>query len=332
MMSVSAAVSAALPAVEELLLDTARRKSGASLAPAVEHLLAAGGKRIRPRLTVACALAGSTTQARPAVLERAVPAAAAIELLHLSTLVHDDIIDDAGLRRGVPTVNALWGDATAVLVGDVLLANAVDLAGTAWPQAAQTLGRAYRRICEGQASETEQRFDVCRSAADYFDAIDGKTAALIGLCCELGGGASQLPVHSIANLRKIGHHLGRAFQLLDDALDVVGSEAALGKPAGHDIIEGVYTYPLILALDAESQLAELLAAPLTDGRRLEALKIVAGSGAVKATVARAGEEADLARRELRGLSASDSFAPEAIDLLPSLTLSPLLNSLGPMVD
>lgn len=209
------------------------------------YVLDGGGKRVRSvLLLLACEAAGGTVR-------RALPAAAAIEALHNFTLVHDDIMDRARTRRGRPTVHTRWDTNTALLVGDVLLGLAYrTLPG---PRATDRMVRVFTRglleVCEGQALDMEYERRARVSTREYFLMIEKKTAWLLATAAELGGILGGGTPGQLAALRSFGMHVGRAFQLQDDLLDVLGDEETFGKAIGGDILEGKRTYLLLRALE-----------------------------------------------------------------------------------
>src|SRR6185369_413584 len=165
---------------------------------------------------------------------------AAVELVHLGSLYHDDVIDEAETRRGVPSVNARWSNIVAILAGDYLLAQASSLAASLGADVAALLAATIGELCRGQVLELQHLFDADRSVAAYVDAISGKTAALFATACRVGGMVSAVDDPTLEALTTFGQHLGMCFQIVDDVLDVTASEDVLGKPAGNDILEGVY--------------------------------------------------------------------------------------------
>ncbi|WP_338700408.1 polyprenyl synthetase family protein [Streptomyces sp. Q6] len=236
-------------------IGAAVRGSPLAVPPAMAEVLS-GGKRLRPLFVLATAWAGRTGAAR--LRERAVGGACAVELLHLASLVHDDLMDDAATRHGVATISARAGAGRALLAGDVLLGHAYTAAAGLGADAAALVGRTLVRLCEGQAEEAGHLFDADRSAHSYFSAIAGKTGALIEASCRMGALAAGYDAATGAALGRFGHHLGIAYQLLDDLTDLTEDSAALGKPTGHDLAEGVYTYPTIWALHHDPGLRPLL--------------------------------------------------------------------------
>jgi len=202
-----------------------------------EYLLLVRGKLFRPTALLLSSEVGSS--AHP----RAVTLAAVVELVHLATLVHDDAVDHSVLRRGLPTVNALWTHQIAIIMGDYLYSRSVtELAQFGDLEAVQVLARAANEMSMGEMRQLTAYDALAFSEEDYFQLISAKTASLMSAACELGAlaGMSQYRVP----LARFGHHLGMAFQIADDLLDYTGSEAVTGKPSGHDLRERKVTLPL----------------------------------------------------------------------------------------
>jgi heptaprenyl diphosphate synthase len=220
------------------------------------HLLSAGGKRIRPVLALSAAYAA--LGADDPVADDAITGASAVELVHLGSLYHDDVIDEAETRRGVPSVNARWSNIVAILAGDYLLAQASSLAASLGAEVAALLANTIGELCRGEVLELQHLFDTERTEESYLSAIDGKTASLMATSCRVGGMVSNVSASTLDALTQFGHHLGMCFQIVDDVLDITRTEAELGKPAGNDVHEGVYTLPVIYALGSSSELRELL--------------------------------------------------------------------------
>lgn len=234
-------------------------------APAADTL-AAGGKRVRPML-VFCASAR-----RPADRDALVSAATAVELVHMATLVHDDLIDGATLRRGRPTVARARGADVAVRVGDFLFARAfAELTRVGSPAAVQALADAALDLSRGEMAQQVAAFDLALSEEAYLDRCRRKTGALFAVACRLGGLVSGAGPEAQARLAAFGENVGLAFQIFDDILDLCGSPAATGKRRGADLRGGTVTLPVILALREEPGLAFLLDAAGPDGAALEAL-------------------------------------------------------------
>jgi heptaprenyl diphosphate synthase len=278
-----------LPNVEDALsrLEPLLRESVRSGDPFLDevttHLIDAGGKRLRPAL----ALAAATSAGRPASHDDLL-GAVAVELVHLASLYHDDVMDEAAVRRNVDSVNARWGNLIAIVAGDFLLARSAEIAASLGTEIAGLLANTLGQLCQGQVTEVQAAFDVDRSEDQYFATIAGKTAALMATSCRIGALTASLPRHQVDALTDYGTRVGMLFQLRDDLLDVIGTEAELGKPAGQDLAEGVYTLPVLLTLrasDTGPELRSLLGQPLRQPERDKARGMVASSPAVGATVA-----------------------------------------------
>ncbi len=261
-------------------LSAAVRSDDRFLADVATHLIRAGGKRVRPTLTLCASYAAARAGAGDPAPDDAVTGAVAIELVHLGSLYHDDVIDEAAVRRGVPSVNARWSNIVAILAGDFLLARASERAATLGGDVAGLLAATIGSLCRGQVLELQHLFDVDRPESGYLDAIGGKTAALFSTACRIGGVAGGAAEPTLDALATFGRHVGMCFQIVDDVLDVTATDAELGKPVGNDLLEGVYTLPVIYALAKSSDLRELIGRPLDPEALAEARAIVARDSAV----------------------------------------------------
>ena len=308
-----------LTRVEDGLFD-AVRADDEFLTEVASHLLMAGGKRLRPALCLAsAAIAHPGEPSRDAEVQGAV----AVELVHIGSLYHDDVMDDAATRRTVESVNARWGNLKAILAGDFLLARASEIAASLGNEVAGLLAATIGRLCEGQVRELQQTFDVSRTEEQYLASITGKTASLFATACRIGALVADLPRPQIDALTEFGRRFGMAFQIVDDVLDVVATEEQLGKPAGHDLVEGVYTLPVILAMknSAGPELRDLLGRPLDPPQVDHARQLVQTDGAVDAATSVARSYLTAAGEALAGF---DECAPvnalshAADDLLASL--------------
>lgn len=219
------------------------------------HGIEAGGKRLRPALVLSAAMA---VGGREAVTDRVVDAATAVELLHLASLYHDDVLDSASTRRGRPSVNTLWGNHAAVLGGDVLLSHAYRVAADLGSAELHRLSHTLAALCAGQIAESSAQFDAARDVAHYNAAIRGKTATLLATSCWLGASTADAPTNASDALACFGMELGIAFQVVDDVLDLYGHSHAIGKPAGSDLREGVFTLPVLMTLERDPALVNLL--------------------------------------------------------------------------
>jgi len=215
------------------------------LADLLQYAVGSHGKRLRPALTLLC---GKFYNYDPALL---VPMAAAVELLHTATLVHDDIVDHSPVRRGKPTVSQAWGENRALLLGDYLCAKAGRLcADTDNLRVIKLFAQTLMTISGGEVRQTAYVFDIKRARDYYFSWISAKTACLFSLACESGAILSRSPENIITALRNYGHNFGIAFQVVDDVLDFTGDENEVGKPVGSDLSEGAVTLPSILYAEA----------------------------------------------------------------------------------
>jgi heptaprenyl diphosphate synthase len=303
-----------LPHLEENLnrVEDALRGSVTSedafLTEVAGHLVQAGGKRLRPALAVAAA---GTVQND--ISDDVIQGGVSVELVHLGSLYHDDVMDEATIRRGVESVNARWGNLVAIVAGDFLLARASELAAALGTEVAQLLAATIGRLCEGQVSELRTAYDVARSEEAYLASIGGKTAALMASSARIGALAAGAERPVVDSLTAFGQAFGMVFQMVDDVLDVVGTEASLGKPAGHDLVEGVYTLPTIRALavpEAGGDLRAILGRPLGEPERDKARSIIASTEAVDATLGVARRWADKAADALGPLGeAGAELAP-----------------------
>lgn len=280
------------------------------------HLISAGGKRLRPALALCSAYAAKGVGP---VSDDAITGGVSVELVHLGSLYHDDVIDEAETRRGVPSVNARWSNIVAILAGDYLLARASSLAASLGADVAALLASTIGELCRGQVLELQHLFDADRSVAAYTSAIEGKTAALFGTACRVGGMVSAVDDGTLDALSTFGHHVGMCFQIVDDVLDVTGTDESLGKPAGNDILEGVYTLPVIHALgapdDAASGLREMLGRKI-DRSQLDAVReLVTAGDAVERSIETARGHAADASAVLASTSALDADVVEGLTRL-----------------
>lgn len=226
------------------------------IAEASGHLLAAGGKRIRPVLTLLSSLIGE------GISDQVVAAAAAVELTHLASLYHDDVMDEAALRRGAPSANALYDNSTAILVGDLLFGNASDVVADLGPDAVRIQARTFMRLCSGQIRDDRS----CPPGADpveyYIGVLRDKTGSLIATAARYGAMFGGCDASTVSLLQEYGELLGVAFQLADDLLDIESQSELSGKTPGTDLREGVDTLPVLLLRRAErpedAHLIELL--------------------------------------------------------------------------
>ena len=273
------------------------------LAQLLGYTLKNGGKRIRPALTL---LAGKFYTYDPALL---IPMAAAIELLHTATLVHDDIVDNSPLRRGKPTVSQTWGSNRALLLGDYLFAKAGSLAAsTGNLRAVRLFSQTLMTISGGELRQTGVSSSMARARDYYFDWIGAKTACLFSASTESGAVLSQSPEDAIEALRDYGHNLGMAFQIVDDVLDFVGEEDELGKPVGSDLREGTMTLPSILFVESHPE--DDLIKSVVENKDAESVALaverISNSSAIDECLAMASEFCSQASRAVEKLPDSSA--------------------------
>lgn len=278
-----------LPYVEEdlgrfeALLAEAVRVGDPFLDEVTTHLISAGGKRLRPALLLASATCGASLAS-----DETLQGAAAVELVHLASLYHDDVMDEAVLRRNVESVNSRWGNLIAIVAGDFLLARSAEIAASLGPEVAGLLAATLGHLCQGQISEVQTAFQPNRSEDAYLATIAGKTAALTSAACRIGALTASLDRTKVDALTDFGRHFGMVFQIRDDIMDVIGSPEHLGKPAGQDLAEGIYTLPVLRALSdpvVGPELRTILGRPLEQPEREKAREMVGSSGAIESTIA-----------------------------------------------
>lgn len=261
------------------------------------HLINAGGKRLRPALVLLSSRAGSPGHRSTDL------GAAAIELVHIATLYHDDVIDETEIRRGVPTVHEKWSVEVAVLSGDYLFARGCALGAEAGGEVPGILARAIGDVCQGQIVETAALNEPARPVDQFIDTIRLKTAALFRSACELGAATSGANDEHRSALTRYGENLGLAFQIIDDLLDVVGDPEITGKRVGSDLREGVLTMPFLLA----ARRSDAVRTQLGSGEKsLEVLlPALYETGALADTVDAALDYGTAAKEALGGLPAGE---------------------------
>jgi octaprenyl-diphosphate synthase len=265
------------------------------------------GKMLRPTMVFLCG------QAFGPVGERHVIVAATCEMIHMATLVHDDVLDEAEVRRKGHTVNHLRGNEVAVMLGDYLISNAFHLCSRAGDPALNLrLGEVTNTLCEGELVQLSHREDLSLDERTYFEIVRRKTAVLIGACCELGAQLSGAPADAVAALRRFGEGIGVAFQIQDDLLDLEGRQDVVGKSLGRDLEKGKLTLPVIIHLaQASGEVRErtIEAIRARDGAAL--LAELTASGSLAAARSRAVELVAAARTELRHVPAG--LSRDALD-------------------
>lgn len=282
--------------VEERLLE-ASTADDPYLTKIAQHLLLAGGKRFRPLLALLAAEFGTSHDHRP------VEAGVAVELIHVGSLYHDDVIDEADLRRGAASANANWTNTVAILSGDFLMARASEVAATHLSQeSVRLLASTYAELVEGQTRELQLEGDLSHGIEDYNAVIGGKTASLIRTSARLGAMAADASDETVEALSTWAWEVGMVFQIADDALDLVADEDTIGKPAGSDIREGTFTAPVLLAAagpDGE-RVQELLATgtPYSDEAVGEVIQLVRSGGFIDESLHNASDRLTLAAEAL----------------------------------
>jgi len=292
-----------LPGLDEGLarVETELRRAVTSPEPLLTevaaHLVEAGGKRLRPALLLAAAAATGSGAS-----DEVVSGAISVELVHMGSLYHDDVIDEASSRRGVESANARWGNLVAILAGDFLLARASEIAASLGTEVVSVLAGTIGRLCQGEMTQLHYAFSTSRPETAYLDAIACKTASLLSASTRIGGIVAGATRPEVESLTSFGHAFGMAFQIWDDVRDLVCTEAELGKPAGHDMLEGTYTLPVIRALAdpvAGAELSALLGRPLDPPGLEKARCMILATDAVRESIAEGRRWADLAAQALQ---------------------------------
>lgn len=268
----------------ELALQQAATAQEKIITEIGSHLVASGGKRLRPAIYFLAARCGQDFD-----LRKAMPLAVALEMMHMASLVHDDVIDSADTRRGAVTANAKWGNQISILAGDYLFAKAFAL--VAENNYSKRVDRQLARlICDLSSGELIQNKEIYKASCDvqeYYERIAKKTANFIAIACQLGGDVAGLSEEYIQALYDFGYNVGMAFQLTDDLLDLTSDDATLGKPAGNDIRQGIVTLPAIRVLEVSPDRDELHAIVtdknMTDAMLQRALEIVRASDGIEFT-------------------------------------------------
>ena len=269
---------------------------------AASHLLEAGGKRFRPMLVL---LSGHVGDAKD---PRLIPCAAAIELTHLATLYHDDVIDEALVRRGAPSANVRFDNSVAILTGDYLFARSSSLAAELGTYVSRVLADTIGLLCEGQIMETNHAGTGRQTAERYLAVVERKTAALLATSCRLGAWLAGVPEDQVEALTEFGRCVGIAFQLSDDVLDISGREEESGKTPGTDLREGVWTLPVLETLAGNAPGGEELRAELDSGDVDGALARLRTNGSLDLALAEVGEWGARAKTALAKVPPSDGKA------------------------
>jgi len=289
------------------------------------HLIEAGGKRVRPGFSIASA--GTRHTDAIGASHEVLMGGVAVELVHIGSLYHDDVMDEAEMRRNAVSVNARWGNLKAILAGDFLLARASEIAAGLGTEVAGLLAATIGQLCEGQILELRDTYNLDRTEADYERSIAGKTASLLATACRVGGIVGEIPRPDIETVTEFGHAYGMAFQIVDDILDVVATDEQLGKPAGNDLLEGVYTLPVLRAMHTNvgDELRSLLGGEISLEARERARELVRSSSGIGEALDSARSWADKAGAALTSLpdSASTTALLAAADHLVRRAADPL---------
>ncbi|MFC4121071.1 polyprenyl synthetase family protein [Nonomuraea zeae] len=290
----------------DTVLEEAVRSEHPHLTRAAAHLVARGGKRVRPALLFLSAAFGPDAAAAGAGREDLLRVAAAVELLHVASLYHDDVMDRAETRRGSPTVNALRGDAEAVTAGTFAFARAIRLLAEVDEVVTAWASQSMLALALGQMQEAENTYNLDHRLGSYAQIAARKTAALFELSCRAGAHLAGAPPAAVNALGHYGRALGLAFQAADDTLDVIAPEATLGKRPGTDLREGVYGLPVLIALhqsgpDADRLRDLLRRDDLSAAEQEEACALISASGGVSGASAIAQDYAHQAVTHLAGL-------------------------------
>jgi heptaprenyl diphosphate synthase len=303
----------------EQLMETELRGADDLMTEAVLHLFEAGGKRFRPLFTVLSAQLGPQPDADEVTI-----AGAVIELVHLATLYHDDVMDEAQVRRGAPSANVRWGNNVAILAGDYLFATASRLVSRLGPNAVRIIAETFAQLVTGQMRETRGAANGVDSIEHYLKVVHEKTACLIGAAGQFGAMFSGADDDQVQRLSRLGGIVGTAFQISDDIIDIDSDPDESGKLPGTDLREGVHTLPVLYALRESGpeadRLRKLLVGPVDDdavvAEALTLLRASPGMAKAKDTVARYAAQA---REELAALP--DVAGRQALATLVDYTIN-----------
>ncbi|MGH2726579.1 MAG: polyprenyl synthetase family protein [Actinomycetota bacterium] len=286
-----------LELVEQTLRD-AVDSSDPFVHEAASHLLEAGGKRFRPMLVL---LSGHLGDAKD---PRLIPCAAAIELTHLATLYHDDVIDEALVRRGAPSANVRFDNSVAILTGDYLFARSSSLAADLGSYVSRVLADTIGLLCEGQIMETDHAGTDRQTVERYLAVVERKTAALLATSCRLGAWLAGVPEEQVEAVAEFGRSVGVAFQLSDDVLDITGREEESGKTPGTDLREGVWTLPVLETFAGRVPGGQQLRSRLSAGEVEAALELLRTNGSVDVALGAVSDWASQAKRALGAIPES----------------------------
>jgi len=276
--ALEAEIRTRLDQVENALEKSVQVESSGMLSETSSYLIAAGGKRFRAMLVLLAGYFGDPSD------PRLIQGSVSIELVHLATLYHDDVIDEADARRGAPSANMRWDNTVAILTGDYLFARASEISTDLGVEVCRLLARTIAVLCDGQIREVDSSASVDQPVDNYLSIIGRKTASLIATSCRLGALLSDAEPERVDILEEFGDALGMAYQLSDDIMDITSTQMELGKEPGQDLKEGVYTLPVLDALardEHREELARILGHGAPDGEMLDrALEIIRTGGSV----------------------------------------------------
>jgi heptaprenyl diphosphate synthase len=283
-------------------LEIAVNSSSDLLNEASLHLLQAGGKRIRPVFVLLAAKFGNYQ------INQMMNVAVPLELIHMASLVHDDVIDDSEMRRGQLTVKAQWNNRVAMYTGDFIFARALEyITNIDNPQAHRILSYTMVEICVGEIIQIEDKFKLDQRLQDYFRRIKRKTALLIASSCQLGAVVSGADEKTATHLKRFGYYVGMSFQIMDDILDITATDKELGKPAGSDLIQGNITLPILFLKDSpefRSALEHAISGNMTEIERLALVKRIRESNAIPKAKAISNRYLQKALKEIDALPTS----------------------------
>jgi heptaprenyl diphosphate synthase len=283
-------------------LEIAVNSSSDLLNEASLHLLQAGGKRIRPVFVLLAAKFGSYQ------IDQIMNVAVPLELIHMASLVHDDVIDDSEMRRGQLTVKAQWNNRVAMYTGDFIFARALEyITNIEDPQAHRILSYTMVEICVGEIIQIEDKSKLDQRLQDYFRRIKRKTALLISSSCQLGAVVSGADEKTVTHLKRFGYYVGMSFQIIDDILDFTSTDKELGKPAGSDLIQGNITLPILFLKDSPEfrpALEHAISGNMTEIERVALVKRIRESDAIAKSKAISNRYLQKALIELDALPSS----------------------------
>ena len=267
------------------------------LTQASEHVLGSGGKRLRPRVALLSYMAAGGED-----VSKAIPLAAAVELLHTASLIHDDINDCSELRRGQASASAVWGDGLALLIGDFVFIKCLGLMPNFSPRVLQRMADCCTAIVEGETLQVLHQGDASMTESLYLEIVSKKTASLFSASAELGAVEASGSDQTVAAFRDFGLNLGVAFQIRDDTLDTVGNKGQMGKPVAVDLKQGKMNLATLFALRESEQAKEVLSC----GDMQQVCRLLRETGAVEYAIHRAQEYGERAKATLSALPGSDA--------------------------